>query len=92
MFDLHIFVCQRKRTLPKSGCGNLGSEALRSSFKQAFKDKNAPVTVRVNEAGCLNHCEKGPVVVAYPQGKWFYHVELSQIPDIVDALLELKKK
>lgn len=27
--------------------------------------------VRINSAGCLDRCEKGPAVVVYPEGIWY---------------------
>ena len=29
--------------------------------------------VRINRAGCMEHCEYGPTVVVYPEAVW-YHV------------------
>jgi (2Fe-2S) ferredoxin len=31
--------------------------------------------VRINQAGCLDRCEEGPVVVVYPQGTWYTYVD-----------------
>ena len=39
--------------------------------------------IRNNKAGCLNKCELGPVIVIYPQGFWYYKVELDDIDDII---------
>ena len=27
--------------------------------------------IRINKAGCLDQCEKGPAVVIYPEGTWY---------------------
>ena len=43
--------------------------------------------MRANEAGCLDQCEKGPVVVIYPQGIWYGGVTPDDVPRIVDETL-----
>jgi hypothetical protein len=31
--------------------------------------------VRINNAGCLDRCEKGPVMVVYPEAVWYTYVD-----------------
>jgi (2Fe-2S) ferredoxin len=76
----HVFVCLNERdpSDPKGCCKHRGSEAIfkvlkEGVFKAGLKD------VRVNRAGCFEHCAFGPTVVVYPEAVW-YHV-----PDAEDA-------
>jgi (2Fe-2S) ferredoxin len=39
--------------------------------------------VRVNKSGCLDHCEKGPSCVVYPEGTWY------TLPDDDEGLGEI---
>ncbi len=43
--------------------------------------------VRVNQAGCLDRCEEGPVCVVYPEGVWYTYVDESDIDEIIDSHL-----
>jgi len=43
--------------------------------------------VRVNDAGCLDQCEHGPVAVVYPEAVWYGFVELGDVKEIVEAHL-----
>lgn len=43
--------------------------------------------VRVNSAGCLNRCEKGPLVVIYPDATWYSYVDKEDIDEIIDRHL-----
>jgi (2Fe-2S) ferredoxin len=45
---------------------------------------NGQGKVRINQAGCLDRCEEGPVLVVYPQGTWYTYVDTSDIDDIID--------
>ena len=38
--------------------------------------------------GCVGLCEKGPIVMIYPEGIWYGEVGEDDIEDILDALEE----
>ena len=42
---------------------------------------------RVNQAGCMDRCEEGPVVVVYPEGVWYTYVDQHDVDDIIDEHL-----
>jgi len=75
-FEKHIFICtnERKEGDPRGCCKARGSEKIREFFKDEVKRRGLKGKVRANAAGCLDHCEHGPVVVVYPDAVW-YHVE-----------------
>ncbi len=37
---------------------------------------------------CLNVCEKGPILVVYPNELWYHEVTEEKIDEILDALEE----
>ena len=41
--------------------------------------------VRVNKAGCLDRCEKGPVCVVYPEGTWYTYIDEEDVDEIIDS-------
>jgi len=43
-----------------------------------------PNAVRVNRAGCLGVCAEGPVMVVYPEGVWYCHLDEAGIDRIVE--------
>jgi (2Fe-2S) ferredoxin len=44
--------------------------------------------VRVNKAGCLDRCEKGPVCVVYPDNVWYQYVDQADLDEIVTEHLQ----
>jgi (2Fe-2S) ferredoxin len=66
-------------------CIHRGSEQIFKVLKAGIVKHGLKGTVRVNRAGCLDHCEFGPSVVVYPEGTW-YHV-----PTVEDALEILER-
>ncbi len=77
-FAIHIFVCTNSRTATGSdrerkSCGPLGGEKLRSDLKDWIKKEGLSTPrcrIRVNSSGCLDFCEQGVAVAAYPQGEF----------------------
>ena len=43
--------------------------------------------VRVNQSGCLDRCEEGPVLVVYPEGVWYTYVDQDDVDEIIDQHL-----
>ena len=42
----------------------------------------------VSSSGCLNVCEKGPVMVVYPPGWWYGEMTEAKLDRVLDALAE----
>ena len=43
--------------------------------------------VRINQAGCLDRCDEGPVLVVYPEEVWYTYVDRKDIDEIIDEHL-----
>jgi (2Fe-2S) ferredoxin len=43
--------------------------------------------VRINNAGCLNRCDHGPVMVVYPEAVWYSFVDKEDIDEILEEHL-----
>ena len=50
-----------------TGCCASGSEEVIAAFKSEIKSKKLDKKVSVRATGCHGFCEKGPVVVIYPE-------------------------
>lgn len=87
-FKHHIFICQNTREAgnPRGCCNPDGKSPFIKLFKEALRAKGLEGVVRANKAGCLDHCEHGPMVVIYPDELWYGRVDESDIQPIVDGL------
>ena len=47
-----------------------------AALKKGAKDAGLKGTVRINQAGCMNQCGHGPMVVVYPDDVWYAHVDV----------------
>lgn len=88
-FTHHIFICGNRREPghARGCCDPDGGDALRNAFKVELKKRNLGPLVRANKAGCLDQCELGPTVVIYPQAIWYGHVQLSDVPRIIEETI-----
>lgn len=88
-FSHHIFVCGNARAEdhPRGSCDSSGRQELRDALKKAIRKAGFLAHVRVNQAGCLDQCEHGPVLVIYPHGIWYGRVTVEDVPRIVEKTL-----
>ena len=85
----HVFFCQNSREAPEACCANHGAEDMRGYCKGRVKALGlaGKGRVRVNQAGCLDRCEEGPVLVVYPEGTWYTYVDKADIDEIIEEHL-----
>jgi (2Fe-2S) ferredoxin len=85
----HVFFCMNQRDDGRPCCAERGAQQAQQHAKRRIKalDMNGHEKVRINQAGCLDRCEEGPVLVVYPEGVWYTYVDTSDIDDIIDSHL-----
>lgn len=85
----HVFFCMNKRDDGRNSCGDHGAEVAQKHAKKRCKelDMYGKGEVRINQAGCLNRCEEGPLLVIYPEGTWYTYVDTADIDEIIDRHL-----
>lgn len=87
-YEAHVFCCTNRRPAghPRGCCAEKNGEALRDHMKSRAKDLGLK-NVRINNAGCLDRCAQGPVVVVYPEAVWYTYVDQEDIDEIVESHL-----
>lgn len=87
-FEKYVFVCVNERPDgERVSCGSTfcGKE-LSEKLKEAVKGAGRAGKVRVSKSKCLDVCEEGANVLVYPDNLWLSHVELKDIPAILEKL------
>ncbi len=84
-YRYHVFFCVNQREGGEACCANLGAQAMRDYAKDRVKQLGLAGHggVRVNQAGCMDRCPEGPVVVVYPEGVWYTYVDRDDIDEII---------
>lgn len=82
----HLFFCTNQREPGAACCANFDAQKMRDYAKQKVKalGLTGKGGVRVNNAGCLDRCTEGPVLVVYPEGTWYTYIDEADIDEIVE--------
>lgn len=85
-FQRHVFFCCNQRDDPaRACCNNHGAQDVRDYAKSRVKalGLSGHGKVRINQSGCLDRCEEGPVIVVYPEAVWYTYVDRSDVDEII---------
>jgi (2Fe-2S) ferredoxin len=82
----HVFFCCNQRTDGRASCNDHGAQEVRDYAKARIKELGlaGKGKVRINQAGCMDRCEEGPVLVVYPEGIWYTYVDKRDVDEILD--------
>lgn len=72
-YKKHVFICENIRDAAsgRASCGRHNTVELRNKLKEMVKASENGKGIRINAAGCLGQCSRGPVMVIYPQAIWY---------------------
>ncbi|HUV53143.1 MAG TPA: NADH-ubiquinone oxidoreductase-F iron-sulfur binding region domain-containing protein [Dehalococcoidia bacterium] len=74
-----------------TGCHAYGSEEVYESFVSEIQKKGLQKKVGIRRTGCHGFCERGTVVVVFPEEICYLHVKPDDIPEIVATTLTERK-
>lgn len=88
-YQHHVFFCVNQRKPGEECCNDHNAEAVRGYAKGRIKalGQSGEGKIRINNAGCLDRCSEGPVMVVYPEGTWYTYVDTNDIDEIIDEHL-----
>ena len=73
-----------------TGCLAFGAKKVIASFKEDIKNRGLGKEIDIRETGCPGFCEKGTVIVIYPQGICYFKVQPEDAPEVVSSIKEKK--
>ena len=85
----HVFFCTNQRENSKACYLDFAAQSMRDYAKRRVKELGlaGKGEIRINNAGCLDRCSEGPVLVVYPDGVWYTYVDHEDIDEIIDEHL-----
>ncbi len=84
--EQHFFICNSYRVAgeAKGACNAKEAGDLLAYLETEILDRG--MDAQVSGCGCLKICTEGPVMVVYPEGKWFGQVDEEKLDSILDAM------
>ena len=70
-----------------TGCSSSNSRNIIKRFEEEIEKAGLEKEVKVVPTGCFGLCEKGPVVIIYPEGSFYSHIKVDDVPRIVSEHL-----
>ncbi|MEQ8357470.1 MAG: (2Fe-2S) ferredoxin domain-containing protein [Kiloniellaceae bacterium] len=87
-YRCHVFCCMNERPPghERGCCKEKGAVRLRNYLKARAKELDLQ-GIRINQSGCLDRCELGPVMVIYPEGVWYHYRSVEDAEEILQTHL-----
>ena len=70
-----------------TGCMSSDAQEIKNTFDKLIAENNLDKEVLVYQSGCFGLCEKGPVVVVFPEATFYSHVNVADVKEIVEQHL-----
>ena len=80
-YERHVLVCGG------TGCTSSGSPKIIEELEKQLADKGLTDKVQIVKTGCFGLCERGPIMIVYPEGSFYSRVKVDEIPRIVEEHL-----
>ena len=86
--QFHFFLCNsfRANGEPQGVCNEKGAVDLLQYLQGEIADRG--IDAIVSTTSCLNMCEKGPILIVYPNELWYFEIPEQKLDEILDALEE----
>ena len=85
--ERHIFVCTSSRPngMQKGFCHTREGVGVMQKFMEEIEERGCGGEVFLTNTGCFGICEKGPIVVVYPDNVWYGPVTPDDVAEILDS-------
>jgi NADP-reducing hydrogenase subunit HndC len=81
IYRSHVLICSG------TGCNSLKSSEIAEEMQRQLEAHNIQNEVKLIRTGCFGQCEKGPIIVIYPEGATYCRVTRGDVVDIVEEHL-----
>jgi (2Fe-2S) ferredoxin len=86
----HIFVCVGSKLVGTNlgMCNTRGGVKLAKKISEEIEDRELSGEVMLSTTSCFGICDKGPVLVIYPEGVWYGGIDEEKVEQIFDSHIE----
>lgn len=69
-----------------TGCSASGAQKVWGALKENLKGEGLEDEIDIKRTGCHGFCERGPLVVIYPQKIFYQRVAIDDVPEIISQV------
>lgn len=86
----HIFVCTSGRIngQQRGFCHSKDAVKIVERCMEEVEDRDLSSEVMITNTGCYGICDKGPIMVVYPEGVWYGSLTPDDVEKIFDDHIE----
>ena len=81
MIRSHVLICGG------TGCTSSGSVKIREAMEKELVAQGLSDEIKIVQTGCFGLCANGPIMIVYPEGTFYSHVKVEDVPEIVSEHL-----
>lgn len=81
IYRSHVLICAG------TGCTASKSHDIAEALQRQLVEKGLDKEVKIVKTGCFGLCERGPIMVIYPEGATYSKVSVDDVPEIVEEHL-----
>lgn len=67
-----------------SGCVSAGALKIKEKMVECLKQNDLTEEINIIETGCMGPCDYGPVMMVYPEGVFYKHVNIDDVEEMVE--------
>lgn len=84
-YQKHVFICTNQRVDGRVCCADKDAQKLFAYAKAKIKalECSGKGKIRINQAGCMDRCSVGPVLVIYPDAVWYHYQTTADVDEIL---------
>ncbi|GAB6138150.1 NADH-quinone oxidoreductase subunit NuoF [Halanaerobaculum tunisiense] len=81
LYRSHILVCGG------TGCVSSGCKDVQEALAEELATNDLADEIKIVETGCHGFCEKGPIMIVYPEGVFYCEVQPEDVEEVVEEHL-----
>src|SRR6056297_2099998 len=81
LYRSHILVCGG------TGCVSSGCKDVQEALAEELATNDLEDEIKIVETGCHGFCEKGPIMIVYPEGVFYCEVQPEDVEEVVEEHL-----
>lgn len=81
IYRSHVLICTG------TGCVSSGAKTIKEALEEELAANDLTNEIKIVETGCHGFCEKGPIMIVYPEGVFYCELTSDDVAEVVEEHL-----